>query len=392
MDIKNTIVEKNISRKILKRYVKDYKLPIKITHSPYFEYFCDLYKNNYDIENSFKNLVDMLNDFNTEEEFLDYCVDIRTDIINYLKNKEEYKTFTSIDMKEFGKPITLLYRNDLYVSKNVGKKFISIDLKRGNFQSFKQIVPSIFDLEGDFKYEDFISKFTKYDYLINSKQFRQTIFGELSSKRQGTVQKVLMNKVKETLESNELLDSSKLIQATNDELVYLIDCDTSIEDLKFVSKVSKLELLIESTIKKEHNIDISVESYELCNVKTSDKVFVKEYIGEDKFKLVNASSIDYAQYFKAYKNIDINDYDLMFYHEHRLCKFLEPIFSEEDMSCDDKTIDTPHECANCKNLESSVYMQMGDETLYNNYCSKNGDVFKVYEEKYCEKFIEKQHL
>ena len=389
MDIKNTIIKKNISRKILKRYVKDYKLPIKITHSPYFEYFCDLYKKNYNIEESFKSLVDMLNDFNTEEEFLNYCADIRKDTINYLKNKEEYKTFTNMDMKEFGKPITLLHRNDLYVSKNVGKKFISIDLKKGNFQSFKQVVPSIFDLEGDFKYEDFISKFTKYDYLINSKQFRQTIFGELSSKRQGAVQKVLINKVKETLESSEILDSSNLVQATNDELVYLIDSDASIEDLSFVKEISKLELLIESTIKKEHNIDISVESYELCNVKTSNKVFAKEYIGEDKFKLVNASSIDYAQYFKAYKNMDINDYDLMFYHEHRLCKFLEPIFKKGDISPTDKDNDTPHDCLNCVNHETSDYMQLGDETLCNHWCSKNGDMFKVYKEKYCEKYIGK---
>lgn len=84
MNIEKAIIDKKISRKILKRYVKDYKLPIKITHSPYFEYFCDLYKNNYNIEKSFESLVNMLNDFDTEEKFLDYCADTRKDIINFL--------------------------------------------------------------------------------------------------------------------------------------------------------------------------------------------------------------------------------------------------------------------------------------------------------------------
>lgn len=392
MNIEKTIEKKNISRKILKRFVKDYKLPIRITHSPYFEYFCDLYKDIYDIKNPFNNLVTALEDFESEEDFLDYCADVRKNMINFIKEKEQFKFFTKIDIKEFGEPIQILHRNDLYTSKNVGKKFISIDLKKGNFQSIKQVAPDIFELNGDYTYEKFASKFTKYDYLINSKQFRQTVFGELSSKRQGAIQKVLMNKIKMVLESNKILDSSKLVQATNDELVYEIESDSSIENLKFVSKVCKLELIIEQTIKRELNVDVKAESYELRSIKDSDKVFAKENIGEERFKLVNASSLDYAQYFKAYKNMPINEYDLMFYHEHRLCKFMTPIFNENnECNKDDKdeNADMVHDCTHCRNYESSAYLKMGDETLYNHWCSENEDIFKVHKEKYCKKFAKK---
>lgn len=384
------INKRNISSKMLNRYIKDYKLPIKVVSSPYFKYYCNLYNKNHNIKESFNDLLVALDDFDTEEDFLDYCNDVKKNMVNFIKDNKGYRLFTELDVKELGEPITLFSRNSLYTSKNVGKKFISIDLKKANFQAIKKIAPDVFGLSGDFTYEEFISKFTNYNYLIKNRQFRQAVFGELSPKHQAEIQKVFMNKVKILLESNGLLDSLKLAQATNDELVYEIESDSYIEDLKFVREVCELELAIEKLVKKELNIDIRIQSYELCSIMNSDKVFVKEIIGEEIFRIVNASALDYAQYFKAYKNMTIDEYDLLFYHEGRLCKFMEPIFNNEDiMRNKNKSSNIIHECTQCRNLETESYIEVEDETLCNNWCSKGGDVFRVYKEKYCEDFIQR---
>lgn len=48
-----------------------------------------------------------------------------------------------------------------------------------------------------------------------------------------------------------------------------------------------------------------------------------------------------------------------------------------------------YNCIECKNHETSSYLNMGEDTLCSHWCSKNKDMFKVYEEKYCDSFTQK---
>lgn len=72
-----------------------------------------------------------------------------------------------------------------------GKKLISLDLVKGNFQSLKYLGKQ-YTLGFD-KYEDFIKKFTDEPSLINSKYFRQFVMGLLKANVQASVQQMMVS-------------------------------------------------------------------------------------------------------------------------------------------------------------------------------------------------------
>jgi hypothetical protein len=60
------------SNKVLKRFVKDYKLPIQVIQQPYFEYFLDLYNADYNAKEKYKLLEQVLDnpELNSKDELL----------------------------------------------------------------------------------------------------------------------------------------------------------------------------------------------------------------------------------------------------------------------------------------------------------------------------------
>ena len=188
------VMGRNITKKIVKnakfrydselakRFVSDFKL-------------LELYEDEYDSETWWNALWTMIDDAydGSASKFLKDYYDVRDKIITDTMENPAYKAFTQMDMKQYAFERPKVSKNNVYNGENIGKKFLSVDLSKANFQALRYVNPDI--VLGAETYKDFISKFTNLDYVAMSKYSRQVIFGKLNVDRQITVEKYLINKI-----------------------------------------------------------------------------------------------------------------------------------------------------------------------------------------------------
>ena len=98
-----------ISKKLKERFVKDYKIPIKLFASPYFEDRLQLYDKYFDTMSKYKSFISVVEKYNNEEEYFAAYNKVKDDAINYIKSTEAYNRFNSLDMNSFA--INNEYRN-----------------------------------------------------------------------------------------------------------------------------------------------------------------------------------------------------------------------------------------------------------------------------------------
>lgn len=315
-----------------RRFVKDYNLPINVVDSPYFEYYMDLYdwfpKKEYqslveEIDTKFGGNINL---------WLEEYSQIRDEIITKIENSEGYNLFNNLDLKTL-KPSELTsmkLRNvpdlNIYNQSSIGKMFVSIDLKKANFQALKYINPSIvFNAE---TYEDMIDMFTdgRNEYFRTSKYTRQVIFGKLNPKRTITVEKYMMSMVYDTI--NECIEKvfaeTKLVAYKSDELIYevkddnLDDIDVSLKNFEYLIEYGlgfnvRIELFKIGRIECKNHNGITVDCYIRHNLITG------------KEELKSCSQIFYPQFYKIWKDIRANCYDYAFLAEGQIAHFEFPL-------------------------------------------------------------------
>lgn len=310
----NILDTSKLSKNILKRWVKDYDLPIKIFEEPYFSYLIDLYDNVLHTKDKLNLLIDIVSDFNNENDYLSHNNNVTDTIINTIQSQDAYKAFISMNMDKFN--ISSKYpKNSIYKEHNIGKTFLSIDLVKANFQSLKFIDKSL--VLNCTNYDDLISQFTHYQYIQQSKYIRQVIFGHLNPKRLQKIQRYLIEEVILYILSHEHISEEFIIMASNDEVVFEINDSLS---TYFSSNFKD----IMTTIKETLNIDVDIEVFTLNHIGMD--CYVKEFKNKEGYQFAGVSQIYYPQVYKKYHNLPITDMDLIFKHEHQLVKFLNPIF------------------------------------------------------------------
>ena len=210
------------------RFVSDYKLPISITNDEkIFIYKLQLYENSFSSLTKWNELWQLIvkrYDGNYHA-FLDDYYQIRERIIQESLNNPAYKQFNNMHMSRFNVPKTNISKNNIYNRENDGKFFLSIDLKKANFQALRYVSPEI--VKNAETYEDFIGTFTDLDYVKTSKYIRQVVFGKLNPSRHITVEKFLTNKVLDALRNSEFyapyFEEKNIVSLSNDELIIKID-------------------------------------------------------------------------------------------------------------------------------------------------------------------------
>lgn len=310
----NTLDTSKLSKNALKRWVKDYDLPIKIFEEPYFSYLINLYDDVFQTKEKLNLLIDIISDFNNDDEYLSHNNKLTDNIISTIKKQRAYLEFITMNMDKF-KILTNYPKNSIYKQNNIGKTFLSIDLVKANYQSLKFIDNSL--VLNSSNYDDLISKFTDYEYIKQSKYIRQVIFGHLNPKRLQKIQRYLIEQVILYVLSHENILESSIIMASNDEVVFEINESLAAEfSNNFKEKINQIKHLL--------NIDVDIEIFTL-NYLGMD-CYVKEFINKDGYQFAGVSQIYYPQAYKKYHNLPINDMDLTFKHEHQLVKFLNPSF------------------------------------------------------------------
>ena len=311
----------NNIKKFRQRFVKDYNLPINIFDDNLFEYYIHLYdffpylryKETIEkIENAYDGCV---------EKWLEYCASVRDNAINGVMETEEYKNFNSMDLSKYNfTPIC--GERSCYTEETNGKRFLSIDLKKANFQALKYV-----GVVSDATYEQFIHRFGGDDYIANSKYLRQVIFGKMNPSRQIKIEKYLMFKVYEAIKGITEDYGLTIFSMNSDELIFeipkefydngLIDYENSRElanniyDLvgENIGAEIKVEYIEVRSLPIVSANGTKIDAYERTNLFTNQKTLKK------------ASTTFYPQIYKLWNEMPIEDYDMVFYIENQLATF-----------------------------------------------------------------------
>lgn len=288
-----------------RQFVRDFKLPIQIVEDGYFEYFLDLYQEHYGARDKYNLLIETIESFGSLEDFIEESKRIRKEAVDFIKSQPAYSDFESDKLTEYRSDFK--QRINLYNHTNSDKEFVSIDMIKGNIQSLNYFDKNILQAN---TYEEFMSKFTKHEYFVKSKQIRQVIFGNVSPKKQQNIQKFIMNLVK-----------SKLIeQGLKEEDIFAASSDELVIDGRFANLCKEIMKSEDMT-----SFDFHLDVFKLEEIKADLPVFIKRFKNKNGVEIKMGNGKYMAEVVKYIKQEPLTDYDLYFFDEGRIAKYLEPI-------------------------------------------------------------------
>jgi len=310
-----------LSKKLMKRFCKDYNLPINVFTDEMFEYYSELYdffpKEKWDklcekVENEYGGNVEL---------WLDYCAKVRDAAIYGVIETEAYKRFNSEDMSKWALDANVprVGEHSVFTKENVGKIFISIDLKKANFQALRWA-----EVIDDDSYEDFVARFGGDDYIAGSKYLRQVIFGKMNPSRTVTVEKYMMGIVYSVVHDYIEGMGYRFYSMNSDELVFInegIGGSNTYED-DMVAIVERVY---------EYGIDVRCECFILgrlpiVNSNGNDiDAYIRYNIHTKEETLKKVSTTFYPQVYKIWKGQPIDEKDKVFFFEDQLAYFVEPL-------------------------------------------------------------------
>lgn len=322
------------NRELAKRFISDYKLPIPLINEKYFFYHLALYQEDYNSLEYYFELLDMIGEKYGGDcnKFLEDYYNVRDKIITTIVESEAFQKFNTMDMNVFTvKKKPNITSNNIYKQTNIGKFFISVDLKKANFQTLRNIDKDI--VFGADTYEDFIGKFTDLDYIKESKYSRQVIWGKCNPKRHITAEKYFITQIyKKVIEQFPYL-SDKCVSLSNDEMIFNVEflfyndkltCFTLREHIEKIAKEIGFEVHVEFFHLRAYNL-VFKESRSVRKT-----FFMKDYFCTDgKFKLIGVPLQYHSICYKLYKGKELNEIDYHFDYEGMNARFCEEFDIEE---------------------------------------------------------------
>lgn len=307
-----------MNKKLRQRFVKDYNLPINVFDEELFNYYKELY--DFFPAETYQSLMAniVVNYDGNVDKWLDYCALVRDKAINTVIESPVYKTFNNSDLSVY-KLSKNIGEHSYYTEQTDGCRFISIDLKKANFQALKYV-----GVIKDETYDDFIGFFGGDDYIKGSKYLRQVIFGKMNPGRTVTVEKYIMEKI--MAYADEVLPIGfELYSQNSDELVYKLNSETFVGDINIICKV--LEKVVLDNLNIEVRVEyVQVKKLPIVNVNDNNiDAFVRTNLITNESVLKKASTTFYPQIYKLWKGKEIEKRDLIFYDNDQLAMFLEPL-------------------------------------------------------------------
>ena len=264
-----------MTRKVLKRFLNDIKLSVSpVISESYWERVFEIFP---EVKEKYDLFVSELGE--DGKGALDRWDVTRDRIIQDFKSNEKYAALGTSDMSKWAvKPLSGVASKSIFEleANTLGGYYLSIDLKSANFQALREI-----GVYNDPDWKTLLSKYTDSKHLLSSKYFRSVVYGNLNVGRIQTVEKFLINRVREFLEKNELLpENYKLISMMPDELIYEIkdndielkaDLESMIEEgLGLQTKVLQFQLQ-HYYIQSKNNPDRKIKFFGKLNLETGDE-------------------------------------------------------------------------------------------------------------------------
>lgn len=304
----------DISEKLKERFCKDCNIPLKLFKEPYFTDRLQLYDNYYNTLDKWNIFVRELEKYKCEQDYLEEYNRVKDAAIKNIKDSDGYKSLNAEDMGKYSLKYKDLPGKDIYKPSNIGKLFISIDMRKANFSALKFYDKSIFSNSDT--WEEFIERYTENKHIVNSKYIRQVILGNCNPKRQVTYEKYLMGLVLEVLIDELGYSTSDIVFYSNDEIV--------IDMGKYKGCINKQKIL-EMAVNVRFNIPFRIELFYLHKITGTDgyyKEIVKNIIEREyEFKCLNNYTLPFV--LRKFNGEEITENDKVFYHEGLLSKFIE---------------------------------------------------------------------
>ena len=286
------------------QFCNDFKIPIKIFSSPLFEYYCELFNEDFQVSSRAALFLKVLEENENDlKKFKDYWHKIKHQIITDISATPEYQssmaekwTYQSPFKVERGNPYNHAFTN---------VECISIDITSANFQSLRYMNPNI--VFGTKTFAELLSRYTAQSYFAQVKIFRQIIFESLGANRQQAVQRKMMDTVLKSL--FDLKPDLFVRMPSNDEIIVPLNQGSS-----------ALGDDVESLV-KNHDLGsiLKVERFVVKHIE--DDMFYKLF-SDGKFILRNVGGQHFARAYKKVKGLPTKDEDLYFMFEGKLAKFV----------------------------------------------------------------------
>lgn len=303
-----------VSTRAKERFCKDCNIPIRIFQEPYFTDRLALYDRFYGTLEKWDIFLSELSKYNCEQDYFEEYNRVKDAAILDIKNTEAYKKFNEEDMNKYAVIHKNLPNKDIYKPSNDGKCFISIDMRKANFSSLYRYNADIFG--GTDSWDDFISKYTDNQHIINSKYIRQVILGNCNPKRHITYEKYLMDGALTYL-TEVFVSMDRVVFFSNDEIVL----DVSDMDK---NKQERIIFAIGNGM-KDMSVPLKTELFILHKIVGTDGYY-KEIIDENgnveiEFKCLDNFALPFV--LRKFLGEEVTENDRVFYHEGLLAKFIE---------------------------------------------------------------------
>lgn len=240
------------------------------------------------------------------------CGHVRTEIIKYIKENPEYVAFCELPTSDLNQraPIEIRTKNSIYQQNHTNKHFISVDIKSANYTFLKSVCPSITK-----SWKELVGTFVDSEFIAESKYIREIVFGELGNKKLLSNILLLIKRVFDLVESDDVLRSALVkTVCTTDEIIYEVSDNYDIA--YFNSKIHEID--------PDQSV-YRVEKFKLVQL-TPYPYFVKEIdmptgINKIQFKSINKNHI--MQCIKHYEGRPVNTADKKF-----MCEEFEATFDD----------------------------------------------------------------
>lgn len=313
---KYMVITKNKSENLIKNnlildsykklFIGHYSLPIPVYKSPYFEYFIDLYDSIFDTKNKYNLLISAVEILNKRGlEFKKYSYELSDTIANSIKSVKNNSVKTN-------QKINLPSEIDIYNGQHDHSYFISIDIIKANFTTTKYMAPEL--IQNCSTWEEFIQKFTDIPYFINSKNFRQIVFGKANISWFTHIQKYLLTQIYDKIINSDI-KYKFLNKISNDELILILTQENLVESYE------KLKLI--------NNPDIyKLTIFHIEPIENSSGYIKKiipdiNQINKIKYEIRNIDKDFHALAYKKYFGLPVEDYDFVSMKNDLLIKYIQ---------------------------------------------------------------------
>lgn len=347
------------SKELCKRFVEDTRFPMPVVNNAErLQYYLDLYEKDYGTRTAYENMCDEIDlDYNGDQyAFMQAFYDAREKMINDIKENPVYADFLKQNMSVYTicDELKSVPRGDVYNATNVGKFFISVDMKEANFRAMKHFSKEL--VLNEDSYYEYVSRYTTSEYMVTSKHTREIVFGQCKAERQITIEKHLMSKLYENLEYDH--DWLKVARFNNDEIVFEINVGERANLLDVQGITTDFERLVNIASKKT-GVEVSISVFKLgamClhSLRTNKFRRLNYFLLPAKstddyrfkgipltyhslvYKLFNGMAVTKEDYYFRYEGLDAyidDDFELV------ICKTAEEAIEKEKLTKKNKNDD-----------------------------------------------------